>query len=240
MKVEWCGTVGYMDIDPAFRMRPGALARVLQEAAVTHSERVGIRNRDLVRNGAAWVLHKMAFDVARWPTFGEDIRVLTWHRGGRGFKAFRDFEIWTGDERLVAAATLWLFIDLARKRPRRFPSEWAQTYTVEDDQALAVDLDAWQPPPADETVTTPVTLRSSDFDPLGHVNNTAYFDFLETGLKRWDDNGRGLAGLRIQFCREIGSRVDAVRVSLAARSPGAAFRIHDARHTFVRGEVDWS
>lgn len=87
MKVEWSCKVGYMDIDPQFQMRLGVLARLLQEAAVTHSEQVGIRSRDLVANGAAWVLNKMAFRFGRLPRFGEDIRVVTWHKGSRGFTA---------------------------------------------------------------------------------------------------------------------------------------------------------
>jgi hypothetical protein len=55
MKIEWSCKVAYMDIDPQFQMRLGGLARLLQEAAVSHSEQAGIRSRDLVANGAAWV-----------------------------------------------------------------------------------------------------------------------------------------------------------------------------------------
>ncbi len=239
MKVEWSCKVGYMDIDPQFQMRLGVLARLLQEAAVTHSERVGIRSRDLVANGAVWVLNKMAFRFGRLPRFGENIRVVTWHRGSRGFKAFREFEVWAGEERLVSAATLWLYIDLAKKRPRRIPAEWAAAYTIESGAALAVDLDGWQPQtPGAEATTIAVTLRSSDFDPQGHVNNTAYFDFLETLLARACGERPKLEGLRIQFRREIDPRVTAVTVSLAPSPTGGTFRIHNGRQTFVYGELD--
>jgi acyl-ACP thioesterase len=239
MKVDWCSKVAYRDIDPAFRMRLGALSRMLQEAAVNHSERVGIHSRDLVRNGAVWVLNKLAFDIVRLPAFGEDVRVVTWHRGSQGFKAFRDFEIWVMDECLVSATTRWLYIDLFRKRPRRIPSEWSAIYTVENVQALDVDLDAWRPSPAEgESTDTVVTMRSSDFDPQGHVNHTAYFDFLETGLIRSLGAKATLKRLRIHFSREIGPLVEAVRVNLTPAPEGAGFRIHDERHTYVAGEIE--
>jgi acyl-ACP thioesterase len=239
MKVEWSCKVGYMDIDPQFQMRLGVLARRLQEAAVTHSEQVGIRSRDLVANGAAWVLNKMAFRFGRLPRFGEDIRVVTWHKGSRGFTASREFEVWAGSERLVSAATLWLFIDLVKKRPRRIPAEWSAAYTIESGEALAFDLEGWQPQtPGPETTAIAVTLRSSDFDPQGHVNNTAYFDFLETLLARAYGERPAIEGLRIQFRREIAPRVAAVTVSLAPSPTGGVFQIHDERQMFVCGEFD--
>ncbi len=238
MKVEWCCKVGYMDIDPDFRMRLGVLPRLLQEAAVTHSEQVGIRNRDLVANGTAWVLNKMVFDFRRWPTLGEEIRVVTWHKGSRGFKAYRDFEVLAGDELLAAAATLWLFIDLHKKRPRRIPPEWPHAYTIEGDDAVTCDLDGWQPEtlPGDETFI-PITLRRSDFDPHGHVNNTAYFDFIETLLAAATRKDSALQGLRIKFQREIPGHVKAVKAGFTPSATGGIFRIYNGDQIFVRGDV---
>ena len=239
MKVEWCCKTGYMDIGPAFRLRLAALARMLQESAVTHSEQVGIHSRDLVANGTAWVLNKMAFSFRRLPTFGEEIRVVTWHKGSRGFKALRDFEVLAGDESLVSVATLWLFIDLAKKRPRRIPPEFPQAYTIETDNALDCELEGWKPnPPEREEKAIRITLRSSDFDPHGHVNNTVYFDFLETLLEKGFDGDAAVKGLRIQFRREIPRHVTAVTASFAPSADGGFFRIFSGDTTFVHGEVD--
>ena len=238
MKVEWCCKVRYMDINPEFRMRLEALCRLLQEAAVIHSEQVGIHNRDLVANGTAWVLNKMAFDFRRLPTMGEDIRVVTWHRGSRGFRAYRDFEVLAGDELLASVATLWLFVDLEKKRPRRIPPEWPQAYTIEMDAAVDCDLDGWQPDASgtDET-TLAITLRRSDFDPHGHVNNTAYFDFIETLLAAADVEDAALESLRIQFRREIPGHVATVKAGFTPSVTGGFFRIYNGDHTFVRGEI---
>ncbi len=239
MKVEWCTKVGYMDINPVFRIRLGAVSRMLQEAAVAHSEQVGIRSRDLVNNGTAWVLNRMAFDFRRLPNFGEDIRVVTWHKGSQGFRAYRDFEVRAGDEHLVSVVTIWLFIDLEKKKPRRIPSEWPKAYTIEDGDAIDFDLKGWQPViPAGGEKAIKLSLRSSDFDPHGHVNNTAYFDFLETLLARTLGEGTALDGLRIQFRREIPQHFTSIRAGFTPTPKGAAFRIYQDDFSFVLGEID--
>ncbi len=117
MRVEWCCKTGYMDIGPAFRLRLAALARMLQASAVTHSEQVGIRSRDLVANGTAWLLSNLVLSIRRLPTFGEEIRALTWHKGSRGFKALRDFEVLAGEKSLVSVAILWFFSTWRTKGP---------------------------------------------------------------------------------------------------------------------------
>lgn len=240
MKVEWQRKVGYMDINPVFRMKLGAFSQLLQEAAVTHSERVGIHSRELVANGTVWVLNKMAFEFRRLPTFGEDIRVLTWHKGSRGFKAYRDFEVFAGEELLVSVTSLWLFIDLKKKRPRRIPPEWQEVYTVESGEALDFDLNSWQPGhPGTNAATIPITLRSSDFDPQGHVNHTAYFDFIETLMDRTLGGGNAPQGLRIQFRREIPRQVTAITAGMARSQTGAHFGFYNGDKTFVCGEIDF-
>lgn len=205
---------------------------------MTHSEPVGIHTRDLVANGTAWVLNKMAFDFRRRPAMGEDIRVVTWHKGSRGFRAYRDFEVLAGDELLASAAALWSFVDLEKKRPRRIPPEWPQAYTIEMDDAVDCDLDAWQPdtPGTDETALA-IALRHSDFDPHGHVNNAAYFDFIETLLAANHVKDAALESLRIQFRREISGHATAVTAGLAPSATGGLFRIYDGDQTFVCGEI---
>ena len=125
MKVAWGGQVRYMDINPEFRMRLGALSRCFHEAAVTHSEPVGLHHCDLVANGTAWVLNKMAFDFRRLPALGEDLRVVTWHKGSRGFRAYRDFEVMAGDEILASVIRSpcfrWKLMQFAHGQAARIP-----------------------------------------------------------------------------------------------------------------------
>ena len=78
----------------------------------------------------------------RLSAMDEEIRVVTWQNGSRGFRAYRDFEILAGDELMAPVATLWLYVDLKKKRPRRIPPEWPQAFTIEMDAAVDGDVNA--------------------------------------------------------------------------------------------------
>ena len=92
--------------------------------------------------------------------------------------------------------------------------------------------------PAREEKAVGITLRSSDFDPHGHVNNTVYCDFIETLLEKRFDGDTVIQGLRIQFRREIPRHVAAVAASFSPSTNGGFFRIFNGAETFVHGEVD--
>ena len=48
MHIEQHHTIAYTDVKPDFTMQLRALLRLLQEAAVAHSEQVGLGSRELV------------------------------------------------------------------------------------------------------------------------------------------------------------------------------------------------
>ena len=180
----------------------------------------------------------MAVRIDRLPRYRETVRVITWHRGSRGFRAYRDFEVFVGEERVVAAASLWLFFDLAAKRLQCIPAELSQTYTEEARDAGCGDLDRWKPAgAAADAFAVAFTTRSSDFDPLGHVNNTVYFDMLETAVERAWGPEAFLRRLRIHFQKEIGRDVAGVRAGLETVDPGGIFRIYDGDVTFAAGDL---
>ena len=90
--------VDYAEADASFRIKLGVLVRRLQEAAVNHSERVGFGSRAMVAAKNAWILNRLGMDITRWPTYLEPLTVTTWHRGARGFMAYRDFCLTVGEE----------------------------------------------------------------------------------------------------------------------------------------------
>jgi acyl-CoA thioester hydrolase len=59
------------------------------------------------------------------------------------------------------------------------------------------------------TTLTPIQIRFSDLDPLGHVSNNAYSEYLEQGRVGWLDAIAGerpsvvVASLKIDFLREL-------------------------------------
>ena len=81
-----------------------------------------------------------------------------------------------------------------------------------------------------------VSVRYSDFDANGHVNNTAFFDFLQTALVQ---SGRGAhpQRLELQFQREIPTGTTGVSVRLAPGDAGTVFAICGAEGSYAQGVV---
>lgn len=240
MKVQISKDINYFEVDPTFRMRIGAMFRMMQEVAVLHSSRAGYNTRAMRENGTAWVLHRLAIRIARFPMFGETGEFRTWSKGIPGLKALREFDIHVGAERVAAATSQWFYIDVNAKRIRRIPPEIGPAYGLyPEDSALDVDFEAWPKPVAwvaDADIA--ITPRASDFDSSGHVNNAVYMDYLETLLWRRAAEAGPVAYLEIQFNREIDPRTEAVHACLRREPDGMRFLLTAGTDIFCHGRIE--
>ena len=239
MKVTLTRNIDYAEVDADFNQNLGSLFKMIQEAAVVHSENVGFDSKTLLDRGEVWILNALEAEIYRYPRLREEVRVETWHKQSKGFKAFRDFCVYAGDEKLAAASSLWLYFDIQKKRLTRVPAETGAVYTSEAEDALDGSLASWKPT---DTFTpefeTDLCVRHSDFDPLNHVNNAVYLDYLETLVARYDDRRRQVTGFRIQYKKEIDRTVTRIRAGLQTTAKGWLFKIYDESHLFAAGELD--
>lgn len=237
MKVTVTKRIGFYEIDSDYKLHLKPLLNVMQEAAATHSDRVGYSTADLLAEGRAWVLHRMVLQVHRPPALGDELSVTTWHKGSRGFRSYRDFEIFSGDEKLVSAASLWLLIDIRRKRILKVPPDVPERYGAEEIDGLEINIDQWKPDLGFEPdITVPVAVRPSDYDPLGHVNNALYFDYLETLMDKTLGQPRKKGRLGIEFNKEIAPGVDSVTAGLKTEAGGFIFKFASSDAVHAAGE----
>ena len=175
-------TVSYGDVDrDEVLLLPGVF-KFLQEAAIKHADLFDAGTHAMVSRGESWVLNRMAAAIHRYPRYEEPVRVVTWSSGIRAFKGYRDFRVFCGEEPVVSASSLWLYVNLRTKSLVRVPAEIAATFPSRPGAIFRPDLDKLKlvPPDAGSAKTHPVSVRYSDVDGNGHVNNTAYFDYLQT------------------------------------------------------------
>ena len=226
MKIRIQKTVGFNEADTHHRIRLKHLFNYLQEAASIHSQQVGCGTADLLEQGFAWVLNKAGLTINRLPKLGEEIEIVTWHKGTRGFRSYRDYRILCGEEVLVAGASIWLYIDVQKKKIVKPPADLSARYTFEAEDATDLDLDAWRPdktfePQRSATITT----RPSDFDPLGHANNAVYLDYLEVLLGDYLGDLNHLKHLAIQYLSEAPADLQFITVELGQDDKNALFSI---------------
>ncbi|HLP07680.1 MAG TPA: acyl-ACP thioesterase domain-containing protein [Opitutaceae bacterium] len=216
-------TVRFAEVDRDQVMLLPALLQLLQEAAIRHADLYGVGAEGIAERGTSWVLNRLSLALTRYPRRDEVVRVETWSTGVRGFRGYREFRLFSGTEQLLAGSSLWLWIDLRTRTLTRVPEELEAKFPVggEGRPPHRAELDRLRfAPPAATALSTPVTVRYSDCDANGHVNNTAFFDYLQSALAR---QGRAPhpRRLELQFLREIPPTAEAAHVRFEPRTEAA-------------------
>lgn len=237
MKFTLSHEIKFFETDPALRLKLGSLVKLLQEAAISHSAAVGRGARKVHETGFAWVLHKLGIDIFHCPEYGEKLAIVTWSNGIKGLKARREFRVLAGGETAIAASSLWFYIDLARKQVVRIPPEIINPYGFESEIALPRDLDNWKADkdfiPQSEVL---ITTRFSDYDPLQHVNNSVYFDYLQTAIFRCFNPSARVKRVDIFFAREISREVETVSVGFKNTEVSNSFKIWNSAQVYACGD----
>jgi acyl-ACP thioesterase len=164
------------DADLDGRLRLDAIARYLQDVA-NDDARAAIGPKD----AAPWVVRKTTIDVFQWPRFQEPIELTTFCGGIGGRWAERRTTIKGRDGGHVEAASLWVHIDIDSGRPVPLPPSFLDVFGDGWGSRKVSGRLSHPAPPAD-LPRTRWTLRRTDFDVMGHVNNTAYWAIAEESL----------------------------------------------------------
>jgi acyl-ACP thioesterase len=230
--------VAYGDVDrDGVLLLPGVF-KSLQEAAIKHAHQFEAGTRAIFNRGESWVLNRMAAAIHRYPRYEEPLRVVTWSSGIRTFKGYRDFRVFCGDELVVAASSLWLYVNLKTKALVRVPEEVVTSFPSGPGAVFHAELDKLklEPPRPGPVQPCPVSVRYSDVDSNGHVNNTAYLDLLQTALVKRGFPARPQK-VAIQFLKEIPPGAESVDVCLEVQEPAIVFSLGGAEALFAQGRV---
>ena len=166
------------DVDGFGQCRPSALLGHLQEAATQAAESMQFGRRQLVeRYGAVWMLSRIWFRLDKPLRWEEELTIRTWHRGGRGAIMYRDFDVWSGEEKRGEAVSAWVLIRPEDQKIVKLSTVSELKDTDGGTLCKELTLAKLRLPEGLERVDSR-PLRYSDTDINGHVNNTRYADFI--------------------------------------------------------------
>lgn len=239
MKESLKRKIDFTEVDSGFVLTLHSLVKLLQEAAITHSNKAGLGSRQLIKNGSVWILYQTGIEVLSWPVYEDDIEIITWHRGMEGVKAYREFEIYSGNKKVATASGAYLYYDIKKRKIRRIPKDANTIYSGEDSVAFKDRLEGWRPRARfEQAFDVSITTRLSDFDPMGHVNNSVYIDFVETMLFSYLQREIKIKKIKIQYAKEINKSVKILKAGLIEEKTGYTFKIFDDNTIFSYGEID--
>ncbi len=239
MKVAMRRHIQVGEVTPDRLLRLDAMVNILQEAAIEHSRQVGIELNSLLDSGKTWVLGRIGIELDRLPALNEEVEVQTWSRSIQRFKGLREFTFSVAGERIASASTLWLYLDVARRRPVRVPDHYETIYGSIPERATAGDIEQWTPPEkvsADSLQT--ITTRISDFDVNGHVNNAVVLQYIQTAKARMTGETRKIRAVRLGFLREIPDTVRELQVAAEEEGNQCLFQLRQNETVFVSGCIE--
>ena len=192
-----------MDADGQGMCKPSALLDHLQVTATLAAETGGFGREVLLeRYGAFWMLARSWFRLERPLRWEEEITIRTWHRGGRSALMYRDYDIFSGGERVGESVSGWVLADAGSRKLMRLSSIRELAGTDGGELCKSVTLSKLRCPPDLRQIETR-RMRYSDSDINGHVNNTRYADFVCDALELdRRPEGRFVASMQIGYLAE--------------------------------------
>jgi acyl-ACP thioesterase len=209
---------------PDGRLRTSTLLRYAQDIAWRHSEDLGFDRGWYQARGLGWVVRGVELELHAPVPMGHTLRLTTAVVGHRRIWARRLGECRLADGTLAARVTTdWVLLD-ARNRIVRIPADFGVAFLNPE-----VDSEILRVPPPEGSPAHALRLavRSRDLDPLDHVNNAVYVDWLDEALESagWPTSA-GLDGatLRLEYLASA-ERGDEVVVDLHEAPGGWSARI---------------
>lgn len=194
-------TVATYDVGPDDRMRLSAILRYQQEAAEQHLAPGGMSWNELTAHGIAFVASRWHVQLTRQPSTGERVVLTTWHRERKGPRFFRCFS-WrdAAGEEIIRGVMQYALVAVEDHRLLR--GEEFDRFGVTENPGRTVacsDPAKWRQPPLEPTGT--LTVRWSDTDRNGHLNNTRYGDLACDALPL-PLQGKRLTDVQLYFAGE--------------------------------------
>ena len=169
--------VRYHDTDANETVGPSHIFKYIQEAAMCQMKAQRPSYRELVNQNKAFILSGIRVEIYEPLSFGEKITVSTWGCDARGFTFPRSDSITRGDEIICEANSTWALVDTRDKRLIR-ANEVELNYSIDEPNELSAPVRFRIPAELAMSLVGEYTIRYSDTDLNGHMNNTNYPDML--------------------------------------------------------------
>lgn len=174
--------ISTFDVDPDRLLTPSAQLRLQQEVGERHFGEGGMGFEGMAAAGLAFVTVQNNCVIYRRPAVNEQVTLETWNRGTRGVRFFRGYRFLSASgELLIDSTCSFALVDVhthTLERPEAFeriaplaavPAPVRES-TCPDPQRIRL--------PSSMTEAGRHTVRYSQLDFNGHLNNTCYADVM--------------------------------------------------------------
>jgi medium-chain acyl-[acyl-carrier-protein] hydrolase len=193
--------VSYTDVDDGLKLTLSGAMRMMQEAAIVHSDLIGYSVNQVEQTRVVWLLvqwHAKLVGSAHW---NEPLEVLTWPRTMEKLTSDRCFRIVNRSGETVAVAESTLLLASADTgRVVRIPAEVADVYPLNPEGVFDAPTEKLHLDSGELTWSANVLRR--DLDTNRHVNNLIYLEYAKEALPA-DLAERGWREVIVRYHRQM-------------------------------------
>lgn len=165
--------IKYLDIDKTGYATPISIIDYMQEASSMHGEVTGCTIQYMFEKEFVWILIEKCVNIFELPKLDEEITIRTWSCGNKGLYAYRKYEVYNSDNKLIANAnSKWIMYSTSRKRPVKIDDETMKLYytvgDISDEGFVHFEDDKHY------DKITKQTVYYKDIDTNWHMNNKKY------------------------------------------------------------------
>lgn len=168
-------TVRYDEADIYGNLTPTAFLRYMQDIAALDTEEAH------VDDDGYWIIKRTIVSFRAPVPLLTRLEVTTYGMGFTRITAQRGYDariVGSDDtEPIISARSIWVYVD-ARGKPSRVPA-YATELWQPDDSIAPQQYRPWPPFPQDPPERIDYSVRFSDIDSIGHMNNAAYVETLD-------------------------------------------------------------
>jgi Acyl-ACP thioesterase len=206
-------------------LRPNVLLQMCQDVSEHHLALLGLGYEKLRADGIIFLLITNSMKIGRMPVHGETITMKTHPRGLLGAQFYRDFIVYSGEEKLIEVMQTLVVADANTHKLMR-PGQFLDYGVFSVEKVPAADRIPKIALPDDLPLVGERPVRYSDLDYNSHLNNAVYADMIDDFLPGGHE-GRQFSRMQINYIAE--SRLgDTLKIYAAER---------DGR-VLVRGDND--
>lgn len=154
------------------------LVSYLIETSNYQSIDLGISNEKLLDMGYTWMIYKWKIKIKRYPRSHEKIKIKTWASGFKNINAFREFEVYCKDEKIIEASAIFLLIDVEKRKPIKIPEKLAEIYGDNGSRIFKSIERVNEPSELEIANRFSYKILRRDLDFNNHVNNSVYLELI--------------------------------------------------------------
>lgn len=170
-------TVDSRAVDMFGQCRPSALLGYLQEAATLAGLELGVSGPLIYEKyHCQWLVTRMWVEMSKPLHWNESFAVRTWHRGATGASVYRDFDLTQNGRPIGQGVSIWVMADADNRKLFRMKDLMEFQGTDGGELRKSVKLRRVALPESFDGRESR-SMRYSETDINGHINNIHYADF---------------------------------------------------------------